>query len=173
MGHEIGLADDMRLEKMQDKKSDTAKLINDLKQKKLSPDIVNEGLEGFDTATIKEKVTVEKLLKRPQIGLAEIMDLDKDIKSYLSKYKKEVLEQAEIQIKYDSYIEKEQQMVEKLNNMEDYRIPLQFDYLTITALSAEGKQKLNKIKPETLGQASRISGVTPADLSILTVYLGR
>ena len=173
MGHEIGLADDTRLEKMQDKKSDTAKLINDLKQKKLSPDIINEGLEGFDTATIKEKVTVEKLLKRPQLGLAEVMDLDPDLKQYLSKYKKEVIEQAEIQIKYDSYIDKEQQMVEKLNNMENYKIPTQFDYLAITALSAEGKQKLNKVKPETLGQASRISGVTPADLSILTVYLGR
>ena len=173
MGHEIGLANDTRLEKMQDKKSDTAKLINDLKQKKLSPDIINEGLEGFDTATIKEKVTVEKLLKRPQLGLAEVMDLDPDLKQYLSKYKKEVIEQAEIQIKYDSYIDKEQQMVEKLNNMENYKIPTQFDYLAITALSAEGKQKLNKVKPETLGQASRISGVTPADLSILTVYLGR
>ena len=173
MGHEIGLANDTRLEKMQDKKSDTAKLINDLKQKKLSPDIINEGLEGFDTATIKEKVTVEKLLKRPQLGLAEVMNLDPDLKQYLSKYKKEVIEQAEIQIKYDSYIDKEQQMVEKLNNMENYKIPTQFDYLAITALSAEGKQKLNKVKPETLGQASRISGVTPADLSILTVYLGR
>lgn len=173
MGHEIGLANDTRLEKMQDKKSDTAKLINDLKQKKLSPDIINEGLEGFDTATIKEKVTVEKLLKRPQLGLAEVMNLDPDLKQYLSKYKKEVIEQAEIQIKYDSYIDKEQQMVEKLNNMENYKIPIQFDYLAITALSAEGKQKLNKVKPETLGQASRISGVTPADLSILTVYLGR
>jgi tRNA uridine 5-carboxymethylaminomethyl modification enzyme len=173
LGHGIGLADDIRLEKMLDKKTDTAKLINDLKQKKLSPDLVNDGLEGFDTATIKEKITVEKLLKRPQLGLSEVMDLDADLKQYLSKYKKEVLEQAEIQIKYDSYIDKEQQMVEKLNNMENYKIPIQFDYLSITALSAEGKQKLNKIKPETLGQASRISGVTPADLSILTVYLGR
>lgn len=173
MGHEIGLADDIRLEKMLDKKSDTAKLINDLKQKKLTPDTVNEGLENFDTATIKEKITVEKLLKRPQIGLTEVMNLDPELKHYLSKYKKEVLEQAEIQIKYDSYIDKEQQMVEKLNNMENYKIPVQFDYLTITALSAEGKQKLHKVKPETLGQASRISGVTPADLSILTVYLGR
>lgn len=173
MGHEIGLADDNRLEKMLDKKSDTAKLINDLKQKKLSPDLVNEGLEEFDTATIKEKITVEKLLKRPQLGLKEVMNLDADLKQYLSKYSKEVLEQAEIQIKYDSYIEKEQQMVEKLKSMENYKIPLQFDYLAITALSSEGKQKLSKFKPETLGQASRISGVTPADLSILTVYLGR
>lgn len=173
IGHQIGLADNIRLEKMLDKKSDTAKLINDFKQKKLSPDIINEGLEEFDTATIKEKISIEKLLKRPQLGLSKIIELDKDLKLYLSKYKKEVLEQAEIQIKYESYIEKEQQMVEKLNNMEDYRIPLTFDYLAIPALSAEGKQKLNKIKPETLGQASRISGVSPADLSIITVYLGR
>ena len=173
LGHQIGLADDTRLEKMMDKKSETGRLINDLKQKKLTPDIINEGLEEFDTATIKEKITVEKLLKRPQIGLQEVMALDKDLKEYLSKYNKEVLEQAEIQIKYESYIEKEQQMVEKLNNMENFKIPLSFDYISIPALSAEGKQKLNKIKPETLGQASRISGVSPADLSILTVYLGR
>lgn len=173
MGHQIGLTDDKRLEKMLDKKSDTAKLINDLKQKKLNPDVINNGLEGYDTATIKEKVSIEKLLKRPQLGLNEIMELDQDMKLYLSKYKKEVLDQAEIQIKYESYIEKEQQMVEKLNNMENYKIPLSFDYLSIPALSAEGKQKLYKVKPETLGQASRISGVSPADLSILTVYLGR
>lgn len=173
MGHQIGLADDKRLEKMLDKKSDTAKLVNDLKQKKLSPDIINVGLEGFDTAIIKEKISIEKLLKRPQLGLTEIMELDNELKTYLSKYSKEVLEQAEIQIKYESYIEKEHQMVEKLNNMENYKIPLTFDYLSIPALSAEGKQKLHKVKPETLGQASRISGVSPADLSILTVYLGR
>lgn len=173
LGHQIGLADDKRLEKMLDKKSDTAKLINDLKQKKLNPDLINEGLEDMATATVKEKISVEKLLKRPQLGLKEIMELDADLKVYLSKYSKEVFEQAEIQIKYDSYIEKEQQMVEKLNNMENFKIPAQFDYLSIPALSAEGKQKLNKIRPETLGQASRISGVTPADLSILTVYMGR
>ncbi|RZS95338.1 tRNA uridine-5-carboxymethylaminomethyl(34) synthesis enzyme MnmG [Cecembia calidifontis] len=173
LGHQIGLADDTRLEKMLDKKSDTAKLINDLKQKRLSPDIINEGLEGYETATVKEKISVEKLLKRPQLGLNEIMELDKELKTYLSKYSKEVLEQAEIQIKYESYIEKEQQMVEKLNSMENFKIPPHFDYLAVPALSAEGKQKLHKIRPETLGQASRISGVSPADLSILTVYLGR
>jgi len=173
LGHQIGLADNNRLEKMLDKKSDTAKLINDLKQKKLSPDIINDGLEEYDTATIKEKITVEKLLKRPQLGLKEIIALDKELEAGLSKYPKDVLEQAEIQIKYESYILKEQQMVEKLNSMENFKIPSSFDYLAIPALSAEGKQKLHNIKPETLGQASRISGVSPADLSILTVYLGR
>ncbi|TVP48537.1 MAG: tRNA uridine-5-carboxymethylaminomethyl(34) synthesis enzyme MnmG [Mongoliibacter sp.] len=173
LGHKIGLADDRRLEKVLDKKNDTATLINDLKQKRLSPDQINEGLEEFETATIREKITIEKLLKRPQMGLKKVMELDPDTRLYLSKYSKEALEQAEIQIKYESYIIKEQQMVEKLNNMEDYKIPLAFDYLSIPALSAEGKQKLQKIRPETLGQASRISGVSPADLSILTVYLGR
>lgn len=173
LGHEIGLASDARLEKMLAKKSATAKLINDLKQKKLSPESINEGLEVIGTASIQEKISAEKLLKRPQIGISELMAVDEELKQYLNKYDKEVLEQAEIQIKYDSYIDKEQQMVEKLSNMENYRIPSQFDYLSITALSNEGKQKLNKIKPETLGQASRISGVSPADLSILTVYLGR
>ncbi len=105
--------------------------------------------------------------------MKELSLFDEDLKTYLIKYPKEVQEQAEIQIKYDSYIDKEQQLVAKLSNMENYQIPSQFDFLAITALSNEGKQKLNKIRPQTLGQASRISGVSPADLSILTVYLGR
>lgn len=173
LGHQIGLASDQRLDKMLDKKNDTARLINDLKQKKLSPEIFNDGLEGIDTAAIKEKISAEKLLKRPQIGIKELQSMDSELKNYLSQFSREVLEQAEIQIKYDSYIDKEQQMVDKLSNMENYQIPLKFDYLAIPALSNEGKQKLTKIRPETLGQASRISGVSPADLSIITVYLGR
>jgi tRNA uridine 5-carboxymethylaminomethyl modification enzyme len=173
LGHQIGLASDQRLDKMLDKRTETAKLINDLKQKKFSPELINEGLESMDTATIREKISAEKLLKRPQIGIEDLKNINQEFKTYLEKYPKEVLEQAEIQIKYDSYIDKEQQMVEKLSNMENYKIPLKFDYLSITSLSAEGKQKLNKVRPETLGQASRISGVSPADVSILTVYLGR
>ncbi|AMQ55298.1 tRNA uridine-5-carboxymethylaminomethyl(34) synthesis enzyme MnmG [Algoriphagus sanaruensis] len=173
LGHKIGLATESRLQKTLEKKSETHKLINDLRQKRISPEQINAGLDQIGTAQIAEKISLEKLLKRPQIGMEELKTLDSEIKTYLEKYSKEVLEQAEVQIKYDSYIDKEQQMVEKLSNMENFRIPQQFDYLNITALSAEGRQKLNKIKPETLGQASRISGVSPADLSILTVYLGR
>jgi len=172
-GFDIGLASDERLAKMNIKKEETAKLINDLKQKKFSPESVNDGLEKIGSSTIKEKISAEKLLKRPQIGLQILKTFNTEIDAYLSKYPTEVLEQAEIQIKYDSYIEKEQQMVDKLSNMENFKIPLKFDYIAIPALSAEGKQKLNKIRPETMGQASRISGVTPADLSIITVYLGR
>ncbi|PZX57959.1 tRNA uridine-5-carboxymethylaminomethyl(34) synthesis enzyme MnmG [Algoriphagus chordae] len=172
-GFDIGLATDERLAKMNTKKEETAKLINDLKQKKFSPESINKGLENSGTAAIKEKITAEKLLKRPQIGLQLLKTFNPEINEYLSKYPAEVLEQAEIQIKYDSYIEKEQQMVDKLSGMENFKIPVKFDYLAIPALSSEGKQKLTKIRPETMGQASRISGVTPADLSIITVYLGR
>jgi tRNA uridine 5-carboxymethylaminomethyl modification enzyme len=173
LGYDIGLASEDRFKKMLDKKSATASLINELKQKKMGPEGANSILESMGTATIQEKTSAEKLLKRPQIGVRELMSLDEGLRESLNKYTKEVQEQAEIQIKYDSYIDKEQQMVAKLSNMENFRIPHRFDYLSITALSNEGKQKLNKIRPETLGQASRISGVSPADLSILTVYLGR
>jgi tRNA uridine 5-carboxymethylaminomethyl modification enzyme len=161
------------IKKMLEKKSETAKLINDLKQKRFAPEEINAGLAEIETATITEKISAEKLLKRPQVGMEELKKIHPDLKSYLEKYTKEVLEQAEVQIKYDSYLDKEKQMVEKLSNMENFRIPPKFDYLAITALSNEARQKLNKIRPETMGQASRISGVSPADLSILTVYLGR
>lgn len=172
-GHDIGLASNDRLDKMNAKKEQTAMLINDLKQKKFTPESINEGLEESGTATIKEKITGEKLLKRPHIGIQNLRSFNPEIGDYLAKYSDEVLEQAEIQIKYNSYIEKEQQMVEKLSSMENVKIPSKFDYIAIPALSAEAKQKLTKIRPETMGQASRISGVTPADLSIITVYLGR
>jgi tRNA uridine 5-carboxymethylaminomethyl modification enzyme len=173
LGHALGLASEERFEKMNNKKSETAKLVNDLKQKKFSPDAINAGLERLETASITEKISAEKLLKRPQLGIKELATLSDDLAEYLTKYPNEVIEQAEIQIKYESYLEKEQLMVEKLANMEDFKITPTFDYLAITALSNEGRQKLHKIRPETLGQASRISGVSPADLSILTVYLGR
>jgi tRNA uridine 5-carboxymethylaminomethyl modification enzyme len=173
LGHAIGLASDERLDKMVSKKTETAKLVNDLKQKKFSPDAINAGLERLETATITEKISAEKLLKRPQLGIKELATLSDELAEYLTKYTNEVIEQAEIQIKYESYLEKEQLMVEKLANMEDFKIPPTFDYIGITALSNEGRQKLHKIRPETLGQASRISGVSPADLSIVTVYLGR
>lgn len=173
IGHTLGLASTERYDKMVTKRTETAKLVNDLKQKKFSPDAINDGLVRLDTATITEKISAEKLLKRPQLGIKELALLSDELAEYLSKYPNEVIEQAEIQIKYESYLEKEQLMVEKLATMEDFKIPPTFDYISITALSNEGRQKLHKIRPETLGQASRISGVSPADLSIVTVYLGR
>ena len=173
LGYEIGLASEDRFETMNLKKEETEKLIKDLKKHKADPVQINSALEENNTAKIKEKITLDKLVKRPQLNIFDIMNMNIEIDGLLNQYSKEVLEQAEIQIKYQSYIDKEQLMVNKINKMEDYKIPQDFDYMSIPALSAEGKQKLNNIKPITLGQASRISGVTPADLSILTVYLGR
>ena len=173
MGHSLGLASDERLEKMLDKKNDVKRLLNDLKMKKVTPDSINSGLEDLNTATIKEKASAVQLLKRPQIGIQELMKLDNELADYLKKYNTEVLEQAEIQIKYESYIDKEQKLAERLDNLEDFRIPDNFDYSKITALSTEARQKLQKMKPATIGQASRISGVSPADISIVMIYLGR
>lgn len=172
-GHQLGLASDERLEKMLDKRNDVKRLLNDLKLKKVEPEVINHTLEDFNTATIREKVSAMQLLKRPQIGVPELMQLDKELAQYLSKYSKEVLEQAEIQIKYDNYIDKEEKLAEKMGSLENHRIPEDFDYNKITALSAEARQKLHKMKPGTIGQASRISGVSPADISIIMIYLGR
>ncbi len=173
MGHKIGLASDERLEKMLDKRNDVKRLLNDLKQKKVEPAEINTGLEELNTATLREKVAVVQLLKRPQIGIPELKQLDSELATYLNGYAQEVLEQAEIQIKYDSYIEKEEKLAERMEGLENHRIPIDFDYTKISALSNEAKQKLNKIKPATIGQASRISGVSPADISIVMIYLGR
>lgn len=172
-GFDIGLAAEERLTKSNSKKEETKTLIAILKEWKLSPSLFNAGLTDIDTAEVKEKVSAEKLMKRPQIGINELQTIDTNLKARLKTYTRDVLEQAEIQIKYDSYIEKERMMVDKLASMENYKIPMQFDYSTIPTLSSESRQKLSKIRPDTLGQASRISGVSPADLSIITVYLGR
>lgn len=173
LGHQLGLASDERLENMLDKKNDIKRLLNELKQKKVSPENINTGLEELNTATIREKVSAIQLLKRPQIGIAELKNLNSEMATYLQPYKQDVLEQVEIQVKYESYIEKEQKFAERLDTLENHRIPGDFAYEKITALSTEARQKLDKIRPATIGQASRISGVSPADISIVMIYLGK
>jgi tRNA uridine 5-carboxymethylaminomethyl modification enzyme len=173
MGHRLGLASDERLDRVLDKKNSLRKLLNDLKQKKVAPELANAGLEGFNTAALKETTSALQLLRRPQIGVGELKKLDTELAEYLNRYSDEVLEQAEIQIKYETYIDKEQKLAERMEGLENHIIPQNFDYNKIVALSAEAKQKLNKQRPATIGQASRISGVSPADISVLTIYMGK
>ena len=173
IGYNQGLASEERMILVNDKRKNTNQLIKDLQGIKLDPETFNSKLLNLETAELKEKTSADKLIKRPHLGIKEICSLDESIAKMLEKYSKEVLEQAEIQLKYESYIIKEKVMADKMVQLENYRIPLTFNYAGITALSAEGKQKLSSVKPETLGQASRISGVTPADVSILTVFLER
>jgi tRNA uridine 5-carboxymethylaminomethyl modification enzyme len=113
------------------------------------------------------------LLKRPQIGIEQLKDLSPEFRAMMVEYPLEVQQQAEINIKYDSYIEREQLLVEKMGNLEHFKIFPDFDYDRIKALSSEAREKLKKMKPETVGQASRISGVSPADVSVLTIYMGK
>ena len=173
IGHSLGLASDQRLDNVLDKKNGIAALTEILKKEKVYPNEVNEGLESINTATIREKISLASLLKRPEINIHTIKRLNPELENSINKFSKEVQEHAEIEIKYETYIEREQKLAEKIESLENYKILTDFDYDRVKALSAEGREKLKKIKPETIGQASRISGVSPADISILTVYMGK
>ncbi len=167
LGYKIGLADKKRIEELQKKEKDIASLGKEIKTEKLIPEKVNKFLCSVGSAKIKEKKTLSALTKRPNVSLNDLLgmvELKKD-------YKKEVIDQVEINLKYESYIKKETEVVEKIERLENSRIPASFNYSDVASLSAEGKEKLNKIKPKSIGQASRISGVSPSDVSILMVYL--
>ena len=150
-----------------------AALLIELNQKKIEPAFANETLNELNSATITEKASLCNLLKRPDVNIKKLVHFDRKLKDYFSKYSDEVLEQAEIQIKYSHYIDRQESFAKKLKDLEDYSINPTFNYDAINGLSAEGKEKLKLVKPKTLGQASRISGVSPADISIVMVYLGR
>ena len=172
-GHLIGLASDERLINVQRKISKTNELIEEIKIVKVNPIDVNEKLESFGTAILRERVSVWNLLRRPNIEISHLRTLTEETEILFSKYADEVLEQAEINVKYESYIEKEQLMVNKLQRLENLNIPTEFDYMKLKTISIEGRQKLTKIRPQTIGQASRISGVSVSDISVLMVYIGR
>ena len=172
-GYDLGLASEERLKNVVEKKQHVEKLISELNEKKLKPTNVNDKLPQFNTALLKEGTSVKKFILRPEIGLGEVRQLSEDMNSYLAEFDREIIEQAEIQIKYETYIDKEHQLALKMESLDLKKIDADFDYSIIKALSAESREKLNSIKPLNLGQASRISGVTPADISVLMVYLNK
>ncbi|NJN41457.1 MAG: tRNA uridine-5-carboxymethylaminomethyl(34) synthesis enzyme MnmG, partial [Flammeovirgaceae bacterium] len=171
-GHALGLASDSRLDLVLDKKNAVTQLAKELTLYKIEPSS-NQELEEINTATIREKIPVINLLKRPEIGISMLRKVSGSLNALLDKYPDDVLEQVEITAKYESYIEREQKLASKIESLENFQIRNDFDYDRVKALSAEAREKLKKIRPETIGQMSRISGVSPSDVSILTVYLGR
>lgn len=173
IGHKTGLASRTRFEAVLAKKDSIKLLTRELLTTKVDPTIINSLLEESNSSPIQEKISLSQLLKRPQISLEQLKTLSDNIKNLLNRHTPEVQEQAEINIKYESYIQREQELVEKLNGLEDYKIKTDFDYDRVKALSLESREKLKRIRPETVGQASRISGVSPADLSVLTIYMGK
>ena len=172
-GFELGLARADRLEKVIEKENAVSDIKNWLKTEKVSPDEVNGLLESIGSSPIKEKCNLETFIKRPDVSMVDLGKLNGRIQDYIQKHTADNTEQAEIQIKYSHYIEKEEQLVSKIHALENYTLHDDLNYDNMVSLSTEARQKLKKIKPMTLGQASRISGVSPADISILMVFLGR
>ena len=174
ISHDIGLADSKRLAACETKYSDSSSLISFLKKQSILPSEINSILDQKKSAKIKQSGKADKILSRPNIFLDDLKKCE-SISSFIdsNNFSKEVQDQAEIQIKYSGYIEKEKANADKLNRLESVKIPKDFDYKKLKSISAEALEKLRKIKPETISQASRISGVSPNDISVLLVYMGR
>ncbi len=172
-GYTIGLASEERFNRVEQKKEKIAGLTLELKNMRANPSEVNQSLAGLNSSILEEKMPLVNLLKRPGIGIADLKKMNREFEKIFNKYHEEVLEQVEIGVKYDPYIEREQKLAEKIAGLENYKIKSDFDYDRVKALSSEAREKLKKIKPETIGQMSRISGVSPADVSVLSVYLGK
>ncbi len=169
----IGLAGENRMSRVGQKKEHISLIVNELNTFGLEPDHANPFLESLGSSTISEKQKASKILLRPNIGLPQMMEALPDLRLRLSDYDAESLEQAAIQLKYQTYIDKESELVQKMALLENLSIPLGFDYMSLGALSMEARQKLKIIQPRTLGQASRISGVNPSDVQVLMVFMGR
>ena len=168
----IGLASQERMSAVIKKKNEIRQVLEILDSVKLEPDEINKYLETNSSALTGEKVKISQLLLRPQVTLKNLMDSVSAVKMRLSEFSMDALQQAEIQTKYQVYIQKEADMVKKLSMLEEQKIPSSFNYEKVASLSNEARQKFQKIKPLTLGQASRISGVSPSDVQILMVYMG-
>ena len=174
MSHNIGLASDERLRLMEEKKQKSEAFVDFFKQSSVTPELINPILQAKDSATVKQSDKLFKPLSRPNITMQDMQKID-FISSYISQHDldHEVLQQTEIQIKYAGYIAKEKNNADKLNRLEGIKIPEGFDYSKLKSLSYEAKEKLSAIKPVTVSQASRISGVSPNDISVMLVYMGR
>jgi len=173
LSYNVGLSSEVRYKQLIDKKNNVEKIKATLKEFVFSPDQINPFLISKNSTPIEHKQRAAQILLRPGISLHDLINYSVDLCNELNISERETLEQAEIQLKYDTYINKERELVDKMAQLENLEIPQTFNYDRISSLSAEAVQKFKKIKPRTLGQASRISGVNPSDVQILMVYMGR
>jgi len=175
LGHQIGLADQQRMDRVSHKEQILEKIIRFCKKESISPEEINPVLEENGTDPLKQKVKIGSLLLRPQIHFRNLIGGAPHLSEYiygLDGINDEIIEQAEIRIKYQGYIDKERDMANRLGKLENVVIKDDFDYQQLGSLSFEAREKLSKIRPRTIGQAARISGVSPADISVLAIYLG-
>ena len=173
LSHSIGLATDERMGNVANKRKAVDEIKDKLKSISIDPTEAEQYLNTIGSAAMQQKQRAIQLLMRPSVDIKGMMNHLASIKTALENYPAEFLEQAEIQLKYEVYIEKEKEIAKRMGQLEELEIPENFNYDKIGALSAEALQKFRRIKPRTLGQASRISGVNPSDVQILMVYMGR
>lgn len=174
MGHKIGLADDNRLQRMEQKLSDSNKFIQFFKETSVLPEDINPILERVGSAPVKQSDKMFKAFSRPKVTMQDMLELE-PVSNFVTEQNldREVLEQTEVQVKYSGYIAKERVNADKIHRLESVKIPSNFDYYKLKSLSYEAREKLTAIQPVTISQASRISGVTPSDISVLLVFMGR
>lgn len=177
LAHNIGLASDERLDRVNEKLSSINELRSFLKKESVSPDEINGYLESKGSKILRQKIKMENLLLRPEVAFHDMMKHISSLSNFIVNLNRnhldEVLEETEILVKYENYIQKEQDIAEKMLKLEHINLRDNFDYHSLKSLSWEAREKLSKIRPKTIGQASRISGVSPADISVLIVFLGR
>lgn len=173
LSYRLGLASQDRMDKVISKRDGVASIKKILQEFNIEPDHINNFFESIGSAAISEKQKAAKIILRPNVDLPSLMQHIPGLANALNGFDKDTIEQAEIQIKYERYIEKEQEIATRMSQMENTQIPDSFDYDRVAALSNEALQKFKRIRPRTLGQASRISGVNPSDVQILMVYMGR
>lgn len=173
MAHVIGMVGDFELARVHTKLEGTNEIKKFLSKTGVAPDDANPVLKGLDSAPLKQQVKLDSLITRPHINMDAILKMSKETISFLENYDSEVVEQAEIQLKYEGYIAREQEVADKLNRLDTVKIPNDIDFTKLGSLSSESVQKLTAIRPENIGQASRISGVSPSDINVLLIYLGR
>ena len=173
IGYELGLASTERYEKMMQKNQQVADVIKKFNEISIEPTSMNGLFESIGSSPMQQKQKLSQLVLRPGVGAKQMIEHHPALKKEFESYNDLVIEQAEIQMKYDVYIEKEKEMVERMTQMEGLEIPASFDFDRVQAIGNEAKEKLKKIQPRTLGQASRISGINPSDVQILMVYMGR
>lgn len=176
IGHAIGLASDEALKRVEQKVSGTNELKKALRKEGVAPDFANKVLQSRDSALINQQVKLSSLITRPHITIADVLDMSVESKQLafdLKEINPDIITQTEILLKYEGYIEREEDVAKKMNRMEDLHIPESIDYSKMVSLSYEAREKLTKIAPVTIGQASRVSGVSPSDIAVLLIHIGR
>lgn len=176
IGFGIGLANEEDLKRVEIKNRGTEKLIRAFKDTSVSPDDLNPILIEKDSAVLVQKVKMSSIITRPQIDISDLLPLDSDLNKLAESLHLEhpdIVNQAEILMKYEGYISREEEQAHKMNRLEDVLIPVDTDFKVMVSLSSEAKEKLTKIRPVNIGQAARISGVSPSDISVLLIHLGR